>query len=115
MAALTVLLSLLAQTPAADAGRGQRVYEARCIACHSVDVSSVGPAHRGVFGRRAGSLPGFDYSEALKRSAVVWSAKTLEQWLSGPEKFIPGQKMWFSVSDPAERRDVIAYLETLRR
>lgn len=108
------VVSLLAQNAVADASRGEQVYQRRCIACHSVDVSSVGPAHRGVVGRRAGTLAGYEYSDALKRSRVVWSATTLEQWLSGPEKLIPGQKMWFSLSDPAERRDVIAYLGTLR-
>ncbi|MCE3605791.1 c-type cytochrome [Massilia sp. P8910] len=97
---------------AGDAVIGQKVYAARCIACHTIDASVAGPAHRGVVGRKAGSVAGFDYSPALKTSKVVWNEKNLDRWLSNPEKFIPGQRMFFSVSDPTERADLIAYLKT---
>jgi cytochrome c len=97
-----------------NADNGKRLYAAKCMACHSVDASIAGPAHRGVFGRRAGSVAGFDYSSALMKSAIVWNEKTLDQWLSDPEKLIPGQKMGVSVADEKERRDLIAYLKTLK-
>jgi cytochrome c len=93
-----------------DAKRGQKLYESRCIACHSVDHSRVGPAHQGVYGRRAGRVAGYDYSAALKASNVIWSEKTLDAWLSNPERLIPGQKMGFTVTDAADRADLIAYL-----
>jgi cytochrome c len=93
-----------------DAAHGQAIYESRCTACHSLDQSRIGPAHRGVFGRHVASVPGFDYSPALRRSNVVWGAKTLDHWLTNPEAFIPGQKMGFSVPDPQDRVDVIAFL-----
>jgi cytochrome c len=93
-----------------NAVQGQAIYESRCTACHSLDHSRIGPAHRGVFGRHVASVPGFDYSPALRRSNVVWGAKTLDRWLTGPEAFIPGQKMGFSVTDPQDRADVIAFL-----
>lgn len=98
---------------AGDATRGQELYQSRCTGCHSVDQSRIGPAHLGVFGRRAGRVAGYDYSTALKASKVVWSDKTLDAWLRNPERTIPGQKMGYSVSDAADRADVIAYLKKL--
>jgi cytochrome c len=98
---------------AGDAQRGQRAYEARCAGCHSVDADRVGPRHRGVLGRRAGSLPGFAYSEALRRSSLVWDAGLLERWLADPEALVPGQRMGFRLGDAQARADIVAYLATL--
>lgn len=114
----TVLAAaLLATAPAVfgagDAVRGQQLYESRCIACHSVDQSRVGPAHQGVLGRRAGSVPGYDYSPALKASRLVWSEKTLDAWLADPQRLIPGQKMGVQVKDANDRADLIAYLKAV--
>lgn len=95
---------------AGDAARGKALYESRCTACHSLDHSRIGPAHRGVFGRHVAQVRGFDYSPALKRSSVIWTAQSLDRWLANPETFIPGQRMGYSVSDPTERADVIAFL-----
>jgi cytochrome c len=94
-----------------DALRGQTAYESRCGGCHSLDADRIGPRHRGVYGRKAGSIADFDYSEALKAAGVVWDAASLDRWLSGPEAFIPGQRMGFSVSDASVRADIIAYLK----
>jgi cytochrome c len=63
-----------------------------------------------VFDRHAGRVAGFDYSSALRRSHVVWNAKSLDRWLTNPEQFIPGQKMGYSVPDPQDRADIIAFL-----
>jgi cytochrome c len=99
---------------AADAERGKKLYESRCIGCHSIDENRVGPAHRGVFGRKAGAVAGYDYSPALKSSRVVWSDKTLDRWLTNPEATIPGQKMGFSVPSANDRADIIEYLRTAK-
>jgi cytochrome c len=101
-------------TFAADAVHGEAIYNSRCIACHSPDANRVGPKHRGVIGRKAGSLPDFNYSKALKSSAVVWDERTLDKWLADPQDFIPGQRMNFKVANPADRADLIAYLRTLK-
>jgi cytochrome c len=117
--ALLVLLilspcTLAARAAPGDPARGQTLYQARCTACHSVDHPGVGPQHRGVFGRLAGTAPGFTgYSAALKRSGIVWDEATLERWLTDPERLVPGQGMGISVPDAAERADLIAYLRTL--
>jgi cytochrome c len=95
---------------AGDSARGKALYESRCTACHSLDHSRVGPAHRSVFGRHVAQVGGFDYSLALKRSSVIWTAQSLDRWLANPEAFIPGQRMGYSVPDPKERADIIAFL-----
>ena len=111
--AVLSLLAVAGHAAAADAARGKELYESRCVACHSVDQNRVGPAHQGVFGRRAGTATGYAYSPALKKSRIIWSEKTLDLWLSGPEMLIAGQKLGYSVSEAADRSDLIAYLKTL--
>jgi len=63
-------------------------------------------------GRKAGLAPGFKYSEALKRSSIVWDAQTLDAWLTDPERVIPGQKMYADFDDPAVRAAIIDFLRT---
>lgn len=123
-AALTLSLPLFAAALSAffanaalaqDAQRGLAIYQSKCIACHSVEEHRVGPAHAGVMGRRAGSAKGYDYSEALAKSKLVWTTSTLSAWLANPEQVIPGQRMGYSLSLAQERADVVAYLATLRQ
>ena len=93
-----------------DAARGEMVYQA-CQDCHSLDKNDVGPRHRGVFGRKAGSLPDYDYSDALKSANIVWNEETLDKWLTDPQAVAPGGKMFFHLDNPQDRADVIAYLK----
>ncbi|MET3120682.1 cytochrome c [Oxalobacteraceae bacterium GrIS 2.11] len=109
---ITVLL--VAAFPALAGGnaeRGKALYQSKCAACHSIDYNGVGPAHKALWGRKAGSQAEFRYSDALKNSAVIWNETAIDKWLSNPEKFIPGQKMGFSVASSKERADLIAYLK----
>ena len=108
-----VLLSGTLQAEADDPKRGQTLYESRCIGCHSLDSHRIGPAHRGVAGRRAGSVPDFSYSEALMNSNLIWTAQNLDFWLKNPEALIPGQNMGFRVDDANDRADLVAYLTAL--
>lgn len=109
-----VLWSVAATAAAAgDAVHGEEIYNSRCVACHSPDANRVGPRHRGVVGRKAGSLADFKYSKAVKGSDVVWGEQTLDKWLTNPQAFIPGQRMNFRVAEPNDRADIIAYLKTL--
>ena len=109
--ALAMLSMAWSAHAAGDATRGQELYESRCIACHSVEDNRVGPAHKGVFGRKAGSVSGYDYSAAVKASRVVWREVTLDRWLTNPESVIAGQKMGYSVAEAPDRVDLIAYLK----
>lgn len=96
---------------AGDAARGKLIFEKRCTGCHSMEFNAEGPKLAGVYGRKAGSVPGFDYSRGLKNSGLIWNDATLEQWLSGPDSLVPDAKMDFYVPKAQERRDVIAYLK----
>ena len=100
--------------PPGDVQRGTALYQARCTACHTVDINKIGPAHRGVVGRRIGSLPGYKYSDELARSRLRWTPQTLNAWLEDPEELVAGQRMGFQVDSPQERADLIAYLLTLK-
>lgn len=93
-----------------DPVAGKQLYAARCAACHSIEYNGVGPTHKNLIGRRAGTAQGYTYSDALKNSSVIWGPDTLARWLTNPEQFIPGQKMFVSVPDAKERADLIAYL-----
>src|ERR1700722_9728383 len=93
-----------------DANHGEALYEA-CQDCHSLDKNDVGPRHRGVFGRKAASLPDYDYSDALKSTKIVWNEETLDKWLTDPQAVAPGAKMFFHLDNPQDRADVIAYLK----
>jgi cytochrome c len=109
--ALAAALVLVAGTaPGQDAARGEEIY-ARCAACHALQYDRVGPRHCGLVGRRAGSVPDFDYSPAMKQSGIVWTAKTLDRFLAAPLKVVPGTTMTYAgVPDAKERADLIAYL-----
>lgn len=100
--------------PAGDVLRGQALYEARCTACHAVDSNKIGPAHRGVMGRRVGGLKGYKYSDELAQSRLRWTPQTLDVWLRDPEDLVAGQRMGFQVDDAQERADLIAWLATLK-
>lgn len=100
--------------PPGDFKRGAALYQDKCTACHAIDSNKTGPAHRGVFGRRVGSLPGYRYSEELTRSRLRWTPQTLNLWLEDPEELVAGQRMGFQVESAQERADLIAYLATLK-
>jgi cytochrome c len=94
-----------------DATAGEGIYS-RCLACHALAYDRTGPRHCGLFGRRAGSVQGFAYSEAMKRSNIVWDEKTLDRFLASPLEAVPGTAMGYAgVTDRQERADLIAYLK----
>jgi cytochrome c len=95
---------------AGDPAHGEEVYT-RCLACHALASDRVGPRHCGLIGRRAGSVPGFAYSSAMKKSGLVWNEKTLDRFLAKPMKVVPGTAMTYDgVPDAKDRADLIAYL-----
>jgi cytochrome c len=96
-----------------DPERGRALY-ANCTSCHSIDENDIGPRHRGVVGRKAGTAPDYAYSAALKASGIVWDKGALDRWLTNPSAMVPGTKMFFLVPDPQARADIIAYLAELK-
>jgi cytochrome c oxidase assembly protein subunit 11 len=97
-----------------SAAAGHEVFETVCSACHSLHANKVGPSLDGVVGRQAGSVPGYPYSQALANAHFVWNATTLDKWLTDPRGFVPGATMPLSIPDAVRRRDIIAYLESLK-
>ena len=110
--AMTATGGAFAQT--GDAAKGSDVYDDRCSGCHVIGGVGQGPNLAGVVGRKAGAAPGFAYTAALKGSGLTWTPANLDRWLAGPQKVVPGTAMTAVVPDPAERRELIAYLATLR-
>jgi cytochrome c len=91
---------------------------AQCVACHSTEPNQTvyGPSLAGIARRRAGSLPGYAYSPALKASGLTWNAATLDRWLTSPQRTVPGTRMPFTgIADPAARKAVVDYLLSLRQ
>jgi cytochrome c len=99
---------------AADADAGKTVFN-KCKACHQVDKNAVGPHLGDLLGRKAGSVEGYKYSDALKNSGITWDEAALDKWLQGPAKDVPGTKMIFAgIKDEADRANLIEYLKTLK-
>ena len=92
---------------------GEKLYKRRCGGCHSLDNNRIGPRHRGVYGRKAGSLPDFNYSAALQNLDVIWSDVSLDKWLANPTAFATGTSMGFRLGKASERRAIIEYLKSL--
>jgi len=93
---------------------GARMFR-KCAVCHSITPDSenrAGPTFWLLMGRRAGSVPGYPYSEALKKSGIVWTRETLERLFElGPHEFVPGSRMPLQkITDPALRRALVDYI-----
>ncbi len=113
LAAMAVCAPVLSAESSPDQiALGARLYQMRCIGCHTIDANSAGPKHRGVVGRKAGTAAGYSYSPALKTSGLTWTEANLDTWLQGPTRMVPGVRMGISVSKPADRAAIIAWLKT---
>ena len=113
VAALSIVVPPAAAGSSGDPARGRILYESRCGGCHSLDANRTGPRHRGVVGAAVASVPGFDYSPALRRVGGTWTADRLDTWLQGPQRLAPGSRMYLSVHDAGQRADIIAYLSSM--
>jgi cytochrome c len=113
LAVASLLAAFAPAWSAPDADRGQRVFGA-CAACHSLEPhrSMTGPSLAGLWGRKAGSLPGFPrYSSALQASGIVWNDKTLDDWITDPQHLVPGNDMTFrGIKNDQQRSDLLAFL-----
>lgn len=123
-ALLTLLVTLnagllsLGAVAAGDAEAGGKLFSKTCGGCHSIGEnarSGFGPHLNGVIGRQAGSLPGYQFSEAMKNSGVVWTPETLAAYIEAPKKVVKGTRMIFwGISDPEKIANLLAYIETFK-
>ncbi|HEV2158325.1 c-type cytochrome [Bradyrhizobium sp.] len=113
-AALAILCSTGLAHATGNVARGQMLYKG-CADCHAINENAVGPMHKGVVGRKAGSVPGYDYSADLKSSGIVGTEDNLDKWLAGPQAMVPETKVFFDVPDAQDRADIIAYLKEKAR
>jgi cytochrome c len=95
-----------------DLRTGKEVFARRCSGCHALDNNKEGPRLRGVLNRKAGTSPGFLYSEGLRNAAFTWDENRLNQWLQNPDVVVKDTDMEFRLSNPDERAAVIAYLRS---
>lgn len=102
-----------ASSEGGDAVNGKTLFEKRCTGCHSLDLNKEGPRLRNVYGRTAGTAPGFQYSDAVKSAHLTWDATLLDRWLTSTDSVIPDNDMDFRVPKAEERADIIAYLRSL--
>lgn len=96
-----------------DAAAGLSYFTNSCSGCHDIGVNKNGPRLGGVYGRKAGTVPGFSYSDALVAYGEVWEERTLNAWLMNPQKLVPGANMYVLVTDPVDRMNLIAYLKSV--
>jgi cytochrome c len=117
MGVLAVTALLVSQAQAADAKHGADVF-ARCAICHSNTKDApakIGPNLFGVVGRKAGTMPNFSYSAAMKSAGFVWTPEKLTAYIQHPQQVVPGNRMAFAgVSSKSDDADLVAYLGTLK-
>ena len=116
--AVSVVLMAAATAAAAQSGepaRGERVFNQQCKACHVIDKdghNTIGPNLFGLFGRKAGTVQGFAYSDSMKASGITWDDKTVADYLKDPKGRVPDGKMAYAgLKQQMQLDDVIAYLK----
>jgi cytochrome c len=111
---LILAVGLSAPAHAQDAAKGEKDF-AVCRACHQIGPTAkngIGPVLNGIIGRKAGTYPGYNYSEANRDSGIVWTPEELDTYLVDPQKVVPHTKMIFpGLKDQQKRADVIAFLK----
>jgi cytochrome c len=111
---IVAMAAIAAPSPAQSSATGAQTF-VMCKGCHTLDKggrNGIGPNLHDLFGHKAGTVPGYAYSAAMKKSGLTWDEKTLGEFLAAPMKKVPGTKMPISVADPAKRAALIAYLKS---
>ena len=113
--AVIVGIATQASAQSGDATRGQRVFNQQCRACHTLEkdgAQPAGPNLHGVIGRKAGTAAGYEFSDAMKKSGIVWDDATLADYNRDPKAKVPGTKMVFNgVKNAGQLADLVAYLK----
>ena len=103
----------------ANPQKGAALFQNRCSTCHMVQEggpNKIGPSLHGLFGRQAGTIPGYNYSADMRASRIVWNVKTLDEYLRDPHRGIPSANMpYLGLSSKTDRDDLISFLEQATR
>ena len=115
VSAVIVGIATQASAQSGDAARGQRVFNQQCRACHTLEkdgAQTAGPNLHGVFGRKAGTAAGYEFSDAMKKSGITWDEATMTDYNRDPKAKVPGTKMVFNgVKNAGQLADLVAYLK----
>ena len=119
-AGMLLIKFLLMSSPvlaAGDPAAGEKVFASHCAVCHATTPgeNKIGPSLAGIVGSKSGTVPGFDFSPSMKDANVTWDDADLEKFLANPTGFIHGTKMFVNLPGETDRRNVIAYLNTLKK
>jgi cytochrome c len=108
-----VFVGIAGQAQAQDVAAGERSWN-KCRACHQIGETArngVGPIMNGLFGRKSGTIEGYNYTEANKNSGITWDAATFAEYIKNPRARIPGTKMAFAgIPNEQEIKDLTAFL-----
>lgn len=114
IAAAVITVATAASAVAQDVEKGQNSFK-KCLPCHRIGPDAknlVGPELNGLDGRKAGTVPNFNYSDANKNSGIVWNEETFKEYIKDPRAKIPGTKMTFAgIKNDQEINDLWAYLK----
>jgi cytochrome c len=119
-AGLLLIKLLLMSSPALAAGdptAGEKVFASHCAVCHSTkpEDNKIGPSLAGIVGSKSGTIPGFNFSTAMKDANVTWDDANLDKYLANPNGFVHGTKMFVNLPTETDRENVVAYLNTLKK
>ena len=111
------LASASAALGAGDPTAGKTVFASHCAVCHATEPGQkkVEPTLAGIVGSKSGSVPGFDFSAAMKEANITWDEANLDKYLANPSGFVHGTKMFVNLPSETDRQNVIAYLATLKK
>jgi cytochrome c len=115
VAALAISMASSASAQSGDAARGQRLFNQQCRSCHTLEkdgASVAGPNLYGLFGSKAGTAPGYEFSEAMIHSGIIWDDTTVAAYLRDPKQKVPGTKMAYGgMKQAGQLADMVAYLK----
>jgi cytochrome c len=119
-AILLLIKAFLTSSPALAAGdptAGEKAYASHCAVCHATTPgeNKIGPSLAGIVGSKSGTVPGFNFSTAMKEANVTWDDANLDKYLANPSGFVHGTKMFVNLPSETDRANVIAYLNTLKK
>jgi cytochrome c len=117
LAIVKVLMGSSAAFGAGDPAVGKTVFAAHCAVCHSIEAgqNKIGPSLAGILGSKSGTVPGFEFSTAMKEANLAWDDANLDKYLANPAGFVHGTKMFVNLPSETDRQNVTAYLHTLTK